>query len=189
MILADGMLGQMMEPIAFPEHSQTAPIPKPWATNGHGNKRPHNIINSLYLQPDELEKTVIERYKRYDIIKEKEPLAEEYLTEEAEVLVVAYGATSRIARSAINRARAEGIRAGMVRPLTLWPFPAKQIADCAKNAKHLLCVEMSMGQMIDDVKLAISCSKPVSFFGHTGGIIPTPDEIYNQIRSICGGDK
>ena len=189
MILADGMLGQMMEPIAFPEHSQTAPIPKPWATNGHQNKRPHNIINSLYLQPDELEKTVIERYKRYDIIKEKEPMAEEYLTEDAEVLIVAYGATSRIARSAINRARAEGIRAGMVRPLTLWPFPAKQIAHCAKTAKHLLCVEMSMGQMIDDVKLAISCSKPVSFFGHTGGIIPTPDEVYNQIRSICGGDK
>ena len=189
MILADGMLGQMMEPISFPERGDVKPIPKPWAANGHDNKRPHNIVNSLYLQPDELERTVVERFKRYDIIKEKEPMAEEYLTEDADLLVVAYGATSRIVRSAVNRARAEGIKAGLVRPITLWPFPAKQLARCAEKAQHLLCVEMSMGQMVDDVKLAISCSKPVSFFGHTGGIIPTPDEVYQQIVSICGGDK
>ncbi len=188
MILADGMLGQMMEPIAFPE-AQTEFVEKPWAANGHQDRRAHNIVNSLYLQPDELEKTVVDRFARYALVKQNEASQEEYLVDDAEIVVVAYGACARIAKSAINAARADGMKVGLVRPITLWPFPAEQLARATASAKSLLCVEMSMGQMIDDVKLAIQCAKPVQFFGRTGGVIPSPNEVYAQIQSLCGGDK
>ena len=127
---------------------------------------------------------VIERYKRYDIIKENETDAELYLTEDADIVVCAYGATARVVKSAVNSARAEGIKVGMFRPKTLWPFPVKEINQACQHASKLLCVEMSMGQMIDDVKLAINCSKPVSFFGRTGGVIPTPAEVLEHIKSL-----
>lgn len=187
MILADGLLGQMMEPVSFPE-SEPVLKDKPWAANGHENKRAHNIINSLHLNPEGLEKTVVERFKRYDEIKEKHSDAELYLTEDAEIIVTAYGATARVAKSAVNLARAEGIRAGLIRPKTLWPFPAKQLNEGAQNAEAVLCVEMSMGQMVDDVKLALKCAKPVYFYGRTGGVIPTPSELLAEIKRI-GGDK
>ena len=187
MILADGLLGQMMEPVSFPEPRTEQPC-KPWAANGHEGKREHNIINSLYLKPDGLEKTVVDRFKRYEIIKEKHSDAELYLTDDAEIVLTAYGATARVAKSAVNLARAEGIKAGLIRPKTLWPFPVRQINEGTKNAKAILCTEMSMGQMIDDVKLAINCSKPVHFFGRTGGVIPTPTELLEEIKKI-GGDK
>ena len=184
MILADGMLGQMMEPVSFPEVTAKK-IDKPWATNGHGNKRKHNIINSLYLKPDELEKSVVERFKRYKKIEENCTEAEFYMTDDADIVVTAYGATARIAKSAVNMARKEGIKAGLLRPKTLWPFPAKEIDKACKNAKNVLCVEMSMGQMVDDVKLAINCSKPVSFFGRTGGVIPQPTEVLEEIKKLA----
>ncbi len=183
MILTDGMLGQMMEPVEFPEARINDPD-KPWATTGHKNKRERNIINSLYLQPDELETIVRERFKRYDIIKEKEPQAEEYLCEDADIVLTAYGATSRVCRSAVRMARAEGIKAGLFRPITLWPFPEKQISALSERVKAFLSVEMSMGQMVDDVKLAIECRRPVEFFGRTGGIIPTPDEVLEEIKRM-----
>ena len=188
MILADGLLGQMMEPVTFPEVT-SKPAEKPWATNGHGNKRGHNIINSLYLQPDVLEKSVMDRYERYAEIKEKHSEAELYMTEDAEIVVTAYGATARVAKSAVNMAREQGIKAGLIRPVTLWPFPVKQMNEGSKNAHTLLCVEMSMGQMIDDVKLAINCSKPVEFYGRTGGVIPKPSEILDEIKKYVGGAK
>ncbi len=189
MILADGLLGQMMEPVTFPEIT-SKPIEKPWATNGHGNKRKHNIINSLYLQPDVLEKSVKDRFERYAEIKANRSEAELYKTEDAEIIVTAYGATSRVAKSAVNMAREQGIKAGLIRPITLWPFPVKQYNEGSKTAHTILCVEMSMGQMIDDVKLAINCSKPVEFFGRTGGVIPKPSEILEEIRKYAkGGDR
>ena len=184
MILSDGMLGQMMEPVSFPER-EVKPIEKPWAACGHKNERKHNIINSLYLQPQELENTVVDRFKRYEIMKEKLASAENYLTEDADIVVVAYGASSRIVKSAVNAARAKGIKVGMIRPITLWPFPAKDIVNAAKTAKRFLCVEMSMGQMIDDVKLALNGAAPVDFFGRTGGIIPSPAEILEQIEKLA----
>lgn len=188
MILADGMLGQMMEPVAFPEESGEVRLPeKPWAANGHRGKRPHNVINSLYLKPDQLEKTIVERFGRYEKIKETEPRAEEYLLEDAEIVLVAYGATARIVKSAVNTARELGIKAGMVRPITLWPYPVKTIQKAAETARHFLCVEMSMGQMVDDVRLAVNGKRPVDFFGRTGGIIPSPAEVLEQIKSIAGG--
>lgn len=188
MILADGLLGQMMEPVTFPETSAELPDKSSWAADGHKFKREHHIINSLYLQPDGLEKTVVERFKRYEIVKENETDAELYLTDDCDILLCAYGATARVVKSAVNEAREMGIKAGMFRPKTLWPFPVKEINKACATASELLCVEMSMGQMIDDVKLAINCSKPVRFFGRTGGVIPTPAEVLEEIKK-SGGAK
>jgi len=185
MILADGLLGQMMEPVSFPEINPNAVDKSSWATTGHGNKRAHNIVNSLYINATDLEDVVRERYERYAKIEANETDAELYQTEDADVLVCAYGATARVVKSAVNAARAEGIKAGMFRPKTLWPFPKKELNEAAKNASKLLCVEMSMGQMVDDIKLAINCSKPVSFFGRTGGVIPTPAEVLSEIKTLA----
>lgn len=189
MILADGMLGQMMEPVEFPEKEAEQKIEKSWATTGHQNKRVHNIVNSLYLDPNELEQKVVERFKRYDLIKEKEPMAEEYLTDDADIVLVSFGATSRIVKSAVNSARAKGIKAGMIRPITLWPFPEKVIQKAAETASCFMSVEMNMGQMVDDVRLAVNGKKPVCFFGRTGGIIPSPAEVLEQIQKTMGGAK
>ena len=184
MILADGMLGQMMEPVELPEEGEHASTEKPWAANGHSNKREHNIINSLYLTPDKLEELVIERYKRYEQVKATEQRAEEYLCDDADVIIVAYGASSRVARSAVNKAREKGGKVGLLRPITLWPFPTGALQKAAGHAKAFLTVEMSMGQMVDDVKLAIDCRVPVHFFGRTGGIIPTPGEVLAEVEKL-----
>ena len=186
MILADGMIGQMMEPVVLPENKDKNKVEKPWATNGHKGERKHNIVNSLYLQPGDLEELIKERYQRYEIIKQNEQRAEEYLTEDADLVLVAYGASSRVVRSAVNMAREMGLKVGMVRPISLWPFPVDAVKKAADTAKSLLVVEMSMGQMVDDVKLAIDCSKPVHFYGRTGGIIPTPKEVLGEIQKILG---
>lgn len=184
MLLSDGIMGQMMEPVVFPEikENQTA---KNWACTGHKNQRVHNIVNSLYLKPDELERSNIERFERYELVKKEVTESESYLTEDADIIVTAYGAASRVVRSAVNAARAEGIKVGMIRPITLWPFPVDAYRKAAETAKVFLDVEMSMGQMVNDVKLAIDCSKPVRFYGRTGGIIPKPAEILEQIRLIA----
>lgn len=187
MILADGMLGQMMEPVEFPENAEVTKVEKPWASNGHGGKRPHNVVNSLYLKPQDLENHVVERFERYNKIKQNEVLVEEFMMDDAEIAVVSYGATSRIVRSAVKTAREQGIKVGAIRPITLWPFPEKEIAAAAQRVNHFLCVEMSMGQMVEDVRLAVNGAKPVSFFGHTGGVIPTPDEVLKQIITLAGG--
>ena len=187
MILADGLLGQMMEPVTFPEPLETLPDKSDWATNGHQNKRAHHIINSLYLDPAELEAKVKERFKRYAIVEEKETRAESYLCDDAEIVVTAYGASARVAKSAVNAARKAGIKAGLFRPITLWPFPKKELQAATKSATHILDVEMSMGQMVDDVRLATECRIPVSFFGRTGGVIPTPDEVLAELKKLAGG--
>lgn len=186
MILADGLLGQMMEPVSFPEITPNAHDKSGWAADGHKGKREHHIINSLYLQPDELQTSVMNRFERYEIVKAEETDAELYLTEDCDILLCAFGATARVVKSAVNEARAQGIKAGLFRPKTLWPFPVKEINEAAKSAKKLLSVEMSMGQMIDDIKLAINCSKPVEFFGRTGGVIPTPAEVLAEIKKVGG---
>ena len=170
MILADGMLGQMMEPVVFPERTVKQYDKGSWAT-------------------DELESRILERFERYEQIKQKHTRSEEYLVDDADYIVVAYGATSRIVRSAVNTARARGIKVGMIRPMTLWPFPAEPIAKAAGHAKAFLSVEMSMGQMVDDVRLAVNGKAPVGFFGRTGGIIPTPAEVLSEIEKMAGGDK
>lgn len=189
MILADGMLGQMMEPVEIKQRSGKNLPEKTWATNGHQNKREHNICNSLYLQANQLEQLVDQRFERYEKIKQSEQRSESYLTEDAEIIVVAYGASARVVTSAVREARQKGIKVGCIRPITLWPFPVDVLRSAAKTAKEFLVVEMSKGQMIDDVKLAIDCSRPVHFFGRTGGVIPQPAEVLAEIEKIAGGVK
>ena len=186
MVLADGMLGQMMEPVELPEEGSAKLPEKEWAAKGHGGQRAHNIINSLYLTPEKLEQLVMERFERYETVKKSEQMAEEYLTEDADVVLVAYGASSRVARSAVNAARAEGIKAGLIRPITLWPFPTDALQRAAQHVKKFLAVEMSMGQMVDDVRLAIHDQKPVEFYGRTGGMIPTPAEVLGAVKKAGG---
>ncbi|MCR5608697.1 MAG: 3-methyl-2-oxobutanoate dehydrogenase subunit VorB [Lachnospiraceae bacterium] len=189
MILSDGMLGQMMEPVEFPEKNDQDIPEKPWATNGHQNKRKKNIINSLYIEPQELEDLINERYQRYELIMENEQRAEEFMTEDADIIVVAFGASSRVSRSAVHMARAQGIKAGLIRPITLWPFPDKTIKKSMDTASKYLVVEMNKGQMVDDVRLVVEGKKPVEFFGRTGGIIPTPDEVLAQIKKLAGKEE
>ncbi len=183
MILADGMLGQMMEPVVLPEPKGELPE-KPWATCGHGHARAHNIVNSLYLTADELERLVNERYERYRTIEQCEQRAELFMTEDAEIVLVAFGASARIARSAVVSAREQGIKAGLVRPITLWPFPKEALASTFGTAKAYLSVEMSMGQMIDDVRLVVEGRAPVSFYGRTGGVIPKPADVLEAIVAL-----
>ncbi len=190
LILADGLLGQMMEPVVFEdkEIKMSDASGKPWATNGHGNKRPHNIVNSLYLQADELEQYNVERFKRYERVKEELPELESYLCDDAEIVVAAYGSVARLAKAAVEQARAEGIKAGLARPITLYPYPEKELKEACKTAKKVLVTEMSMGQMVDDVKLALECRLPVEFFGRTGGVVPKPSEILARIKEMKGAE-
>ncbi|MDR3148460.1 MAG: 3-methyl-2-oxobutanoate dehydrogenase subunit VorB, partial [Oscillospiraceae bacterium] len=185
MILADGMLGQMMEPVELPDAAAVAPAPKSWATDGHGGKRKKNITNSLYLDPYLLEKTIHERQSRYDELKSSYQMAEEVYTDDADIIVVAYGASARVSRSAVVQARADGIKAGLLRPISLWPFPTAALQRLSGTAKAFLTVEMSMGQMVDDVRLAVNGKKPVEFFGRTGGVIPTPAEVLAEIKKLA----
>ena len=180
-ILADGLLGQMMEAVKLPEEKGELPE-KPWATSGHGGARPHNIANSLYLKPDKLEKSLIARYERYERIEQSEQRFEGFMLEDAEYVVVAFGASARIARSAVLKAREEGISAGLLRPITLWPYPNDALQEMLDHVKAFLSVEMSMGQMIDDIRLAIHDERPVSFYGRTGGMIPTPEGVLAAIE-------
>lgn len=189
MILADGMLGQMMEPVEFPDREVNPPDKFSWAACGHGGKRPHNVINSLYLQPEELERMIVERFARYAEVKRLETRMEAYRTEDAEYVAVAYGAAARIVRGAVDQARKKGIKAGLVRPKTLWPYPSDAIAVLAERVKAFLCVEMSMGQMVEDVRLAVNGKAPVMFYGRTGGVIPTPEEVLYEIEKLAGGEQ
>ena len=186
MILADGMLGQMMEPVTIPEHTTQHLVEKPWACCGHQNKRKHNVLNSLFLTPNELERLIIERYKRYDIIKEKEQRWEEYRLDDADIVLVAYGASARVSHTAVDIAREKGIKVGLLRPITLWPYPVKAFTTLKETAKAFISVEMSMGQMVEDVKLAVECKKPVHFVGRTGGKIPAPMEVVKKILEVGG---
>ncbi len=189
MVLGDGMIGQMMEPVEFNEPKRRELQPKDWATTGTKEARKPNIVNSLYIDPKELENHVIKLEKKYAEIKEKEVRWEEYNLEDAEVVVVAYGTTSRIVKNAIAKCEEEGIKVGLIRPITLWPFPDKAFEKISDKTKGILTVEMSTGQMIDDVKIAINGRKPVHFYGRTGGMVPTPNAVVEEIKKIAGGDK
>ncbi len=181
MILADGTMGQMMEPVSL-DIGEVKAVEKPWAVTGTKCQREHNIVNSLYLKPEELEKKNFERYEKYKQIEENEAMFEEYLMDDAEICVVAFGITARVAKNAINEARAKGIKVGMIRPITLWPFPKKPLAKAADKCKAFISVEMNMGQMIEDIELAIRCKKPVYLCNRVGGMIPSPEEVLAKIE-------
>jgi 2-oxoglutarate ferredoxin oxidoreductase subunit alpha len=188
MLLTDGTIGQMMEPVSL-NSGEVTEYDKSWAANGTRGKRERNIINSLCLRPEELEEWNNARYARYKKVEDNEVMYEEYLTEDADIIIVAFGIASRVSKNAVNAARKQGIKAGMIRPISLWPFPKKILEERAKKAKAFISVELNMGQMIDDVKLAINCAKPVFLCSRSGGMIMTPEEVLQKIVEIDGGKQ
>ncbi len=187
MLLADGAIGQMMEKVVLPDPIKYEPD-KPWATTGKTQDRERNILTSLYIQSEDMEQRNLKLQAKYKKILENEIRYEEYRTEDAEFIIVAFGLCSRIAKNVVNRAREEGVKLGLFRPITLWPYPWDRIAAIAseERVKFLISVEMNAGQMVEDVKLAVCGKKPVHFFGRLGGIVPTPEETYEAIREKIG---
>ena len=183
MLLADGTMGQMMEPVSIPEVEKT-PVAKPWAANGTKGERKHNIINSLYLKPEELERTNIERFEKYEVIKNNEVMYESYMMDDAEYCVVAFGIAARISKNAVTMARKQGKKVGLIRPITLWPFPTEVLNKTADKVKGFISVELSMGQMIEDIRLATECKKPVRLCNRTGGMIPSPEQVLGAIDDL-----
>ena len=186
MLLADGTMGQMMEPVELPEESGVT-VEKPWAVTGTEGKREHNVVNSLYLVPEQLEAKNIERYEKYAEIEKNEVMYEEYMMDDAEICVVAFGIAARVSKNAITAAREKGIKVGLIRPITLWPFPSEVIRKAADKVKAFISVELSMGQMIEDVKLAEECKKPVTLCSRVGGMIPSPEQVLKAIEDVEGG--
>ena len=183
MILADGTMGQMMEPVSL-DFEVKKPPEKPWATTGTKMARKHNIVNSLFLAPEALEQYNFSRYERYRYIEENETMYEEYRMEDAEICIAAFGIAARVSKNAINEARKEGIKVGLIRPITLWPFPKAPFRKAAEKVKAMISVELSMGQMIEDVRLASECKVPVTLCNRVGGMIPSPDQILQAIKDV-----
>ncbi|MEE1279263.1 MAG: 3-methyl-2-oxobutanoate dehydrogenase subunit VorB [Oscillospiraceae bacterium] len=190
MILADGTMGQMMEPVSLDFDVKPMPA-KPWATVGTKMEREHNITNSLFLVPEDLEKTNFERYERYKKIEETEVMYEEYMMEDAEICIAAFGIAARVSKNAVNEARKMGIKVGLIRPITLWPFPKDPFKKAAEKVKQIISVELSMGQMIEDVKMASECKVPVTLVNRVGGMIPSPEQVLEAIKTAAknGGAK
>ncbi len=186
MILADGTMGQMMEPVSL-DLAVNPPAPKPWATTGTKMEREHNIVNSLFLVPEELEKSNFDRFKRYKYIEENECMWEEYLMDDAEICIAAFGIAARVSKNAINEARKQGIKVGLIRPITLWPFPNAPFKKAAVKVSQIISVELSMGQMIDDVRLASECKVPVTLCNRAGGMIPSPEQVLDAIKEAAKG--
>ena len=189
MILADGTMGQMMEPVALDDLVVKPAPEKPWATTGTKMQRPHNIVNSLSLIPEELEQFNFARYERYRYIEENEVLYEEYMMDDAEICIAAFGIAARVSKNAINEARKQGIKVGMIRPITLWPFPKEVFRRAADKVNSFISVELSMGQMIEDVRLATECKKPVTLCNRAGGMIPSPEQVLEAIKKAAKGGE
>jgi len=186
MILGDGMMGQMMEPVLFPDPIDPKSLPrKEWILDG-AKGRPSRIIRSLWLDTEKEEELNWKLFRKYQTIVEEIPDQETYLTDDAEIVVVAYGTAARIAKGGVHRVRKAGIRAGLFRPKTLWPFPSESLAALGKKVERLLVFEMSTGQMVEDVRLAVEGGCEVSFYGRPGGVVSTPEEIERVILTACG---
>jgi len=183
MILGDGYLGQMMEPVEFKKRKQQSLPPKDWTLTG-AKGRPRRIIKTLYLQPEILEQRNLTLNRRYQEIIKDEIRVETYLTEDAEIIIAAFGTVARIAKSAIKILREKGIKAGLVRPITLFPFPYQTFAQVTAKIKKILVVEMNLGQMVEDVKLGVCGKAEVFFYGRTGGMVPSYDEIVVEVEKI-----
>jgi 2-oxoglutarate ferredoxin oxidoreductase subunit alpha len=184
MILSDGLIGQMMEKVELPEFQPRKKENEPWATIGKTSDKERNIITSLNLQASEQEQHNIKLQAKYRRMEEEETRCETTFCDDAEYIIVAYGASARISRKAVDLAREQGIKAGLFRPITLFPFPAKELKAAAKNAKGLLSVEMNAGQMVEDVRLAMNCRIPIKHFGRFGGAVHAPEEILEAIKKF-----
>jgi len=184
MILGDGVLGQMMEVVEFRDEEKIETYDKSWAACGHQNKREHNVITSIHIDPAVLEQWNVALQNKYKTITENEQRYELYNCEDAEIILVAYGSVARICKGVIKEAREKGIRLGLIRPITLWPFPTDGFAKIIDIPRAFLTVEMSSGQMVEDVMLTVSGKKPVYFTGRMGGMIPTVKNIMDKVMEI-----
>lgn len=187
MILSDGVIGQMMEKVVLPEQKPRRTEEEvirecPWASTGRTRDRKPNIITSLELMPEAMEQRNLHLQEKYRTIKEREVRYETIELDDADIMIVAFGSAARIAEKAIELAREEGIKAGLFRPITLWPFPVKQIAEAAHGKRGVLVAEINAGQMIQDVRLSVNGEEPVEHFGRLGGIVPEPEEIVKAIK-------
>ncbi|MHB1652219.1 MAG: 3-methyl-2-oxobutanoate dehydrogenase subunit VorB [Desulfitobacteriaceae bacterium] len=184
MILGDGILGQMMEPVEFPKMENPDALPeKPWATTGAKGRVP-NLINSLYLEAQELEVHNLKLQAKYQRMTKEETMSESYHTDDAEIVLVGYGSSARVAKAAVDMARAQGIKAGLFRPITLFPFPKEEIQQACRQAKSVLTVEMSLGQLVEDVRYNLEFKVPVYFYGRVGGMVPTTRAVLDEIRRL-----
>lgn len=186
MILTDGILGQMMEPVEFSEDQKPLKVEKPWATTGAVNRKA-NVINTLDIIPESFEKNLGVLLEKYEKIKAEETRWQEEEVEDADLILVGYGTSARVARSAMEAARKEGLKVGLFRPITLWPFPEQRLLELAKPDRKFVAVEMSAGQMIEDVRLAVNGISPVYLNNRLGGMVPTPEDVLQQIRDILEG--
>ncbi len=188
MVLGDGMIGQMMEPVEFKEPGKAELPAKDWAATGWKDKsRPRAIVNSLYIEADVMSEVNKMLKAKYDKITENETRVQEFMTEDADYVIAAFGTIGRIAKNAALKAREMGIKVGVIRPVTLWPFPYDSFKKAAEKVKGVLTVEMNQGQMLEDVKLGVNGKVPVEFTGTTGGIIPTPAQIVEKIVQMKEG--
>ncbi len=186
-IMGDGILGQMMEAVEFKDVENIVKVDKDWATTGTGMTRDNNVITSIYIKPEVLEDHNKKLQAKYALIAENETRVETYNCENADVIVAAYGTTARIVKNVIKMAEKEGIKIGLIRPITLWPFPEKEFLKYAEVPKFFLTVEMSAGQMVEDVKLAVNGKNKVYFHGRMGGMVPTQQEILDKIKELLKG--
>ena len=180
-IMTDGYVGQMQEPLEI-KLRDVNPPEKEWAVQGTRQSR-KNLISSIYLEPDELEAHVHKLESKYALARELESRNENYLTDDAEILLIGFGIVSRILRSTVDQLRAQDVKAGLFRPITLWPFPSRQLRETTKHVKSAMVVELSTGMMVEDVKLAVNGSVPVNLYGRVGGNVPAPEEIAAQVTS------
>ncbi len=180
-LLTDGFVGQMMEPINLDPVQVEAPE-KPWAVCGTPETR-KNLVTSIFLEPDELEQHIRKLEAKYKLVQELEQRFETYMTDDAEILLVGYGIVSRVLRSTVEQARAQGLRVGLFRPITLWPFPSRPLADIANRCRFVQVVEMSLGMMVEDVKLALNGRVPVELYNRVGGNVPSAEEVHTQLLS------
>ncbi|MCL4393628.1 MAG: 3-methyl-2-oxobutanoate dehydrogenase subunit VorB [Chloroflexi bacterium] len=185
-IAADGNIGQMMEPVELPLPRQIEPRDRGWELTGAAG-RPRRIITSLFLKPEEMERVNISLQKKQRDVESNEVRYQEHLLQDAEYAVVAFGTAARVAQTAVRWARANGIRVGVFRPISLFPFPYARLRELAGKLKALLVVEMSAGQMLEDVRLATRDALPISFFGKMGGMVPFPDDVLTEIERMKAG--
>lgn len=191
LVLADGMIGQMMEPVDFDRDKKKYDLPdkSTWITDGTGGKRERHIINSLYLEASLLEEHNLDLQAKYDKIKENEVRVESDGIEDADVVIAAYGTSARIAKTAVDNLRKDGYKVGLIRPITLWPFPYDEFDKISDDCKKIINFEMNHGQMYDDVRIAIKNRVPVEHFCRTGGVVPTPSEVVARVKEVLGGAK
>jgi 2-oxoglutarate ferredoxin oxidoreductase subunit alpha len=186
MVLGDGIMGQMMEPVEFKRTVRPEDLPpKPWATTGAKGRKP-NVVNSLHLDPESLEAHDWKLQAKYDRMAREDCRHEAYaLDGDVDVLFVAYGTVARIAKTAIEALKGKGVRAGLLRPVTLFPYPGEALAQAARRARHILVSELNCGQMLEDVRFHVGKERPVAFFGRTGGVITSPEELVDEAVKLA----